>query len=181
MDKTERFVSKMVKGDGRSRSRARLSENIADSKARIQCSSALEELFSHIGFARCICPDEELRKLLKRLQMDLYGLGAAVAGPSSANKASSNLLAPMDLLDSEIQRIKSVPGILGNEVFFCEHPAAAALDVARATGRRAERFAKSLVNKSAAATPLIPVYLNRLTDLLWLLSRLLESRYGTSP
>jgi cob(I)alamin adenosyltransferase len=50
-------------------------ERPAESRRRIQCSGAIEELIAHMGFARSICLDAKVRELIKALQMDLYKLG----------------------------------------------------------------------------------------------------------
>jgi cob(I)alamin adenosyltransferase len=171
-----------AKNAGSMRDDSRRFERPADSRRRIQCSSAIEELIAHIGFARSICPDARVRDLIKALQMDLYRLGAVIAGPPVAKKPAATISrAMMDLLDAETRRLKRLPGVLRNGSLFCEQPPAAALDVARTVCRRAERLAKNLPNQGQPDVSSIEVYLSRLTDLLWLLSQLLESRPGVNP
>jgi cob(I)alamin adenosyltransferase len=86
----------------------------------------------------------------------------------------------MDTLETEIHRIKNVPGVLRDGSLFWELPAAAALDVARTISRRAEHLVRRLTGEGELGITFIAVYLNRLAELLWLLSRLLESRHGVN-
>jgi cob(I)alamin adenosyltransferase len=157
------------------------SERTPESRRRIRCCAVVDELITHMGFARTICPDIEVRKCIKALQTDLYKLGAVIAAPKGAKKLEAvTCPAVMNNLETEIHRIKSVPGVLHEGSLFWELPAAAALDVARTISRRAERLVRRLTREGELGITFIAVYLNRLTELLWLLSRLLESRHGVN-
>jgi Cobalamin adenosyltransferase len=108
------------------------SERIADSRRRLRCCGTIDELISQMGFARSICPDIEVRKRIKALQLDLYSLGGIIAAPAGAkNLAAAVSPGMMNALEAEIHRIKGVPGVLRDGSLFWELPAAAALDVAR--------------------------------------------------
>jgi cob(I)alamin adenosyltransferase len=156
-------------------------EGIADSRRRIQCCGTIDELISQMGFARSICSDLEVRKCIKALQIDLYKLGAVIAAPRGAKKLEAvTCPAAMNNLETEIHRIKSVPGVLREGSLFWELPAAAALDVARTISRRAERLIRRLTGEAELGITFIAAYLNRLAELLWLLGRLLESRHGVN-
>ena len=157
------------------------SERAAESRRRTRCCTVVDELISHMGSARAICPDREVRKCIKAFQIDLYKLGAVIAAPTGAKKLEA-VTCPvvMDNLETEIHRIKSVPGVLREGSLFWELPAAAALDVARTISCRAERLVRRLAGEGEPGITFIAVYLNRLTELLWLLSRLLESRHGVN-
>ena len=163
------------------RSYLKPSERTAESRRRIGCCAVVDELISHMGFARAICPDMEVRKCIKALQIDLYKLGAVIAAPTGAkNLEAVTCPAVMNQLETEIHRIKSVPGVLREGSLFWELPAAAALDVSRTISRRAERLVRRLTGESEVGISFIAAYLNRLAELLWLLSRLLESRHGVN-
>jgi cob(I)alamin adenosyltransferase len=161
------------------RSYLKPSERTPESRRRIRCCGTIDELISQMGFARSICPDIEVRKRIKALQPDLYSLGAVIAAPAGAkNLAAAISPGMMDALEAEIHRIKGVPGVLRDGSLFWELPAAAALDVARTISRRAERVVGRLIGEGELGITFIAAYLNRLAELLWLLSRLLESRQG---
>ena len=84
----------------------------------------------------------------------------------------------VDAMEAEVHRIESVPGVLADWSLPGELPDAAALDVARTVCRRAERLTTRLMEEGQLTNPAILAYLNRLSDLLWLLGRLLETRQG---
>jgi len=71
-------------------------------------------------------------------------------------------------------------GVLSDWSLPGEHTAAAAYDVARTVCRRAERSVVRLVESGEEVDAVVVVYLNRLSDLLWLFGRLLELRAGVS-
>jgi cob(I)alamin adenosyltransferase len=83
----------------------------------------------------------------------------------------------IDRLTDEVHRIEAIEGVAGDWTLPGEHPAAAAYDLARTICRRAERAVIRV-----AETETVPIeaitYLNRLSDLLWLFSRLIEVRAG---
>ena len=84
----------------------------------------------------------------------------------------------VDRLTAEVDRIEAIDGVLNDWSLPGELPAASALDVARTVCRRAERAAVRLGESGVAVEPPLLAYLNRLSDLLWLLGRLLEREAG---
>jgi cob(I)alamin adenosyltransferase len=147
---------------------------------RVETYGTLDELGSALGFARAISDDDEVREITKTIQRDLFRLGAAVAtDPEARKKGRPPVEAEMvDALDAHVARIEAVEGILGDWALPGDHAAAAAYDVARTVCRRAERHAVRLRDAGEAFDPIVLAYLNRLSDLLWLLGRLLEVRAG---
>ncbi|MBI4876668.1 MAG: ATP:cob(I)alamin adenosyltransferase, partial [Acidobacteria bacterium] len=134
---------------------------------------------SQMGFARSISQDGEVQECLKHLQRELFRIGSAIATSSGSRKAVPEITPEMvDALEAEVHRIEAMPGILGDWSLPGELPGAAALDVARTTCRRTERLAVHLWETERSGNPQILAYLNRLSDLLWLLGRLLELRAG---
>jgi cob(I)alamin adenosyltransferase len=122
-----------------------------------------------------------MKSLLEKIQKALVGLMGelAVATEDLPRYEADGYARIKDedlaLLDKEIERLEkdappakgwSTPG--GNS-------AGAALDLARAVCRRAERGVWRLEKKEGNVRTIIPRYLNRLSDLLWLLERDLES------
>lgn len=146
---------------------------------RVECYGTIDELISQMGFARSICQDAEVRDRIKALQRELYKVGSAVATPPESKKAPPEITPAMvDALEAEVHRIEAEPGVLADWSLPGELPDAAALDVARAVCRRAERLATGLMEAAVITNPSILAYLNRLSDVLWLLGRLLEARKG---
>src|SRR5260370_41163271 len=96
--------------------------------------------------------------------------------PESRMRAPDITAAMISGLDDHVARIESVEGILRDWSLPGEPPSASAIDVARTVCRRAERLAVGLSEAGVISNPQILVYLNRLSDVLWLFGRLLEVR-----
>lgn len=145
----------------------------------VECYGTIDELISQMGFARSICADEEVSQQVKALQTELYKVGSAIATPPESRKAPPDITPEMvDALEAEVHRIEAMPGMLADWSLPGETPEGAALDVARTICRRAERLTAGLAEAGSIQNPSLLAYLNRLSDLLWLLARLLEARKG---
>jgi cob(I)alamin adenosyltransferase len=154
-------------------------QRVSKSELRVECYGTIDELISQMGFARSICSDTEVCDKVKAVQRELYKVGSAIATPPSSRKQAPEITLEMaEGLESEVHRIEAMPGVLGDWSLPGELPDAAALDVARTVCRRAERLATWLTDEGQITNPAILAYLNRLSDLLWLLGRLLEARKG---
>jgi cob(I)alamin adenosyltransferase len=140
----------------------------------IAAAGAVDELNSHVGLALASPLPDELRLVLERVQNELFDLGADLAVPFAgaddrlrvAPSQVDALEADCDALNERLPDLKSfvLPG--GEE-------AAARVHVARAVCRRAERVALD-----AQVSPLALVYLNRLSDLLFILARAANAAAG---
>jgi cob(I)alamin adenosyltransferase len=150
---------------------------VSKAEPRVECYGTIDELISHIGFARSICADAEVGAALKAIQRELFKVGSAIGTVPESRKPAPEITAAMiGALDEHVARIEGVAGILGDWSLPGELPDAAAIDVARTVCRRAERLAVGLSEAGGISNPLILVYLNRLSDVLWLFGRLLEVR-----
>lgn len=153
---------------------------VSKSTLRVEAYGTIDELNSALGFARSICEDKEVCDVIKTVQRELFAVGAAIAAPSGGKKRSPEITADMvEALTEHVHRIESRGDILSDWSLPGEHPVSAALDVARTICRRAERHVVRLA-ASEEVNPHILAYLNRLSDLLWLLGRLVESRAGVN-
>lgn len=137
---------------------------------RIELLGAIDEAQAFLGLARAES-DGELDELLQRLERDLWQVMGEVARVGGAEGSADQLRPEMvealereidgRLADGDFPSEFAVPG---------ENRLAAALDVARTMIRRAERRAVS----AAVEAPLLLAYLNRLSDLCWVLARSAE-------
>jgi len=84
----------------------------------------------------------------------------------------------VDALESHVHRIEAMPGILGDWSIPGESTVPASLDIARTVCRRTERLVVHLTEAEIVSSANAIAYLNRLSDLLWLLGRLIEVRSG---
>ncbi|MHB8243921.1 MAG: cob(I)yrinic acid a,c-diamide adenosyltransferase [Acidimicrobiales bacterium] len=154
---------------------------------RIECNGAVDEAQSTLGVARALIAASkvsgpkgyskaELDGLLVRIERDLWVLMAEVAtAPAKRSKlVEGRSLVTKEMVD-ELDRLVldlEAAGVMPKEfVVPGQSQASAALDLARATVRRAERQAVRLgVVEGSFVLP----YLNRLSDLCWLLARAVE-------
>ena len=133
----------------------------------VQAYGAVDELNSLLGWVQVVAGDERLG----RIQNELFDLGADLSVPYGAGDgklrieqgAVDRLEADCDEANAELTELRSfvLPG--GSE-------AAARLHVARAACRRAEREVLA-AGLERPVNPLAAVYLNRLSDLLFILAR----------
>ncbi len=154
---------------------------VSKSSPRVECYGTIDELISQLGFARSITANKEVHDLVKDIQRELFKVGSAIGTtPESQKPAPVIAMEMVDALGNHVLRIEALPGILGDWSLPGELPDASALDVARTICRRAERLAVSLAEGGFLPNPAILAYLNRLSDLLWLLSRQLELSAGVN-
>lgn len=154
---------------------------VSKSDARVDTYGTIDELIAQMGFARSICADEEIRALTRSIQKELFAVMSALATPPGSKKAPPEITGGMvDRLTSEVHRIEAIEGVLADWSIAGEDAPAAAYDVARTVCRRAERLAVRLRESGVEFQDNVIRYLNRLSDLLWLMGRLLEARAGVS-
>jgi len=152
---------------------------VSKADARVECYGTVDELISHMGFARSITKHEEVHNLVKEIQRELFKVGSAIGTAPGSRKPAPIISQEMvDALEAHVHRIEAMPGILGDWSLPGEIPDASAMDVARTVCRRAERLAVKLFEDGILTDPLILAYLNRLSDLLWLFGRQLELAAG---
>jgi cob(I)alamin adenosyltransferase len=155
-------------------------ERVSKADARVEAYGTVDELGASMGFARSICEDAEVRELTKSIQRELFTVAGAIASPKGGAESATTYVTPemVEALTAHVTRIEATEGILSDWSLPGEHAAAAAYDVARTVCRRAERAVVRLAETGAELNPHVVPYLNRLSDLLWLLGRLLELRAG---
>lgn len=152
---------------------------VSKASLRVEAYGAVDELNSQIGLARALCADGGVGELLKSVQRELFAVGGELATPAPrADRAPAVSAAMVERLTAEVGRIEAFDGVLGDWAIPGEHAASAALDVARAVCRRAERRVVQLSESGAEVGADLLAYLNRLSDLLWILGRQVEVEAG---
>ena len=143
---------------------------------RVEAYGDVDELNAMIGAARAMSPlDPQIDDLLSRIQSALFTLGADLATPLDKNR--KNITIPrvtadmIACLESEIDRFEERLAPLKNFVLPGGTPAGALLHVARTVCRRAERRVTSLASLEPEIGTEIGRYINRLSDLLFVLAR----------
>lgn len=152
---------------------------VAKDDARIEACGALDEVVSFLGLAKSASKDKKTKSIMYSVQKELFILGAEVAGSkSSAGKLKKKIgKDSICVLEKEIDELENARLVKVRS--FCipgENTSSSALDIARAVTRRAERRSVTLLKKGMIKNRNIVVYLNRLSDLLYLLARLNERK-----
>ncbi len=153
---------------------------VPKSDLRVESYGAIDELIAQMGFARSICEDAEVRGVVERIQKELFVVSSVIAtAPDGKHKPPSVTQEMIDALTAQVHSIEATKGVVTDWSLPGGHAPAAALDVARTVCRRAERCLVRLFERDGGLTPQNALaYVNRLSDLLWLLGRLLEVRAG---
>lgn len=153
-------------------------DRIAKDAPRIEAYGTIDELNAALGAARAAQADGELDLVLARVQEELFVLGAELAVPPGG-KASASVgtigASETAALESEIDRWEAELEPLKSFILPGGTAAAAALHVARGVCRRAERRVLAL-GRSEVVPPAAVVYLNRLSDHLFVAARLANLR-----
>ena|ERR1051326_8874382 len=153
---------------------------VSKADLRVETYGTVDELNSFLGFARSICEHPEIKELTHSIQKELFVVGGELATPTPNDKQARVTQEMVDRLTAEVHRIEAMEGILSDWSIPGVDPASAAFDMARAVCRRAERCAVRLSESGASVGPQLIVYLNRLSDLVWLLSRWIEMKQGAN-
>jgi cob(I)alamin adenosyltransferase len=147
---------------------------------RAQAIGDVDELNSAIGLA-LVHIQGEPRAMLGRVQNELFDLGADLATPGEDFEPSEMVLRvvqpQIDRLESEIDAMNENLEPLRSFILPGGSEAVARVHVARTIARRAERSVVT-ASREAALNPLAAVYLNRLSDHLFVLGRLLAKDQG---
>ena len=138
---------------------------------RIGAFGTVDELNAHLGIALAGELPEEFRPLLERVQNELFDVGADLAVPYGIGDGRLRVEQDqIDALEGACDRFNAELPELRSFVLPGGTAAAARLHVARTVCRRAEREAL-LAAQEVDVNPLVLVYLNRLSDLLFILAR----------
>ena len=147
---------------------------------QVEAYGSVDELNAALGMARSLAKKPG-KELLEKIQKALVGLmGELAVAPEDLHRYESDGYArlnegDLDLLDRQIEIMeKAAPKAKGWSTPGGS-TAGAALDLARTVCRRAEREVWILEKAQGKIRSLIPRYLNRLSDCLWLLERATET------
>jgi cob(I)alamin adenosyltransferase len=152
---------------------------ISKADARVEAYGAIDEVNTMIGLARALCEDAEVCGELRAIQRELFAVGSAISTKPESHKPIPEITKAMvERLDVLVERWESESGVLRDWSIPGEYRGSAALDVARAIARRAERAAVRYVTGGGVVQPAVLEYLNRLSDVLWIAARVVEARAG---
>ena len=149
---------------------------VSKADPRMAAIGDVDEANSAIGVARAALGPGSFSEMLARIQNDLFDLGADLATPMGIEGALRIVPAQVEWLEERIDHLNSALDPLTSFILPAGEPAAAALHLARAVVRRAERTAVAAAAQ-VALRPETITYLNRLSDLLFVAARAMN-RHG---
>ncbi|MFB5630139.1 MAG: cob(I)yrinic acid a,c-diamide adenosyltransferase [Nitrosopumilaceae archaeon] len=152
-------------------------KRVIKSNIRIKAYGAVDEINASIGLILSSKFDDELEKILKKIQNDLFVVGSDLSNSNLVNKENRVTVEMVENIEKNIDRLeKELPPITnfilpgGNEV-------SARIHLSRAITRRAETQVISLDEKEKVNEE-CKKYLNRLSDLLFVMARYVNKKNG---
>ena len=150
---------------------------VSKSNLRIIAYGAIDETNSQLGVVLSGNIDKDILELLTRIQNELFVAGSDLSNPD-LSKATNRITEQMvENLEKNIDRLESELNPLTNFILPGGHQIAAHLHVVRTTVRRAETHVVSLSKKEQINIH-CQKYLNRLSDLFFVLARVINKRNG---
>ena len=154
---------------------------VLKSSLRVEAYGEVDELNAVLGNARAKVADESIKGQLSDIQRDLFAIGAQLADPrgqfeKKAEKAAVSE-ASVEEIEALIDRYDSMLPPLRSFILPGGAEAGAILHLARAVCRRAERRMVALTQETPLP-PVLLVYVNRLSDLLFILARAVNRQAG---
>jgi len=144
---------------------------------RVRAYGDVDELNATLGFAASLDPTGFESVFLQSVQRDLFAIGAELATRDAANVRAQVGPDRVSAIEQVIDQHEATLTPLRNFILPGGTPKAAALHVARTTCRRAERAVVTLA-RDEPVNPIIIHYLNRLSDLLFVLARAVNKQAG---
>jgi cob(I)alamin adenosyltransferase len=152
---------------------------VSKADARVDAYGDVDELAAWLGLVRSHLAPGDVADAIERIQRELFAVGARLADPSHriASRVEKSDLGPAEIgrLEREIDRLQADLEPLRTFILPGGPAPAALFHVARAVCRRAERRVVALGPDADAD---VVVYLNRLSDLLFVMARTMNHRAG---
>lgn len=153
---------------------------VSKADPRVATYGDVDELNAWLGLVRSTGADNQIAGMLERIQRDLFALGARLADPARriAERVTKAAVTADDItrLEGWIDTLDGELPPLTRFILAGGSPAGAALHVARTVCRRAERAMVAL--GPDAFEPELLIYVNRLSDLLFVMARAINHRAG---
>lgn len=150
---------------------------VSKAGARMAAIGDVDEANSAIGVALSSLGEGPIRDALNRIQNDLFDLGADLATPGEIDGALRVTPRQSAWLEQAIDTLNADMPPLASFILPAGDPGAAALHLARAITRRAERSAVACATASAISAEIL-IYLNRLSDYLFVAARHVNQSAG---
>jgi len=167
-----------TKGGDKGKTSLGSGQRVMKSSEIMQAIGDVDETNSYLGIIRHHCKDAEIDQALAQIQNDLFDLGADLCMPEDQKNALRIVESQVDWLENKIDLYNAELSDLTSFVLPGGNQVASHVYVVRAICRRAERSAVAAQEKGGVS-PLAVKYLNRLSDLLFVLGRYLNDKGKT--
>ena len=151
---------------------------VSKSDLRIQAYGLVDEINSVLGVILTHEIDVDIKTLLTLIQNELFVAGSDLSNPDLTNNKNRITNSMILNLENHIDKFEEELAPLTNFILPGGHRVASFLHLARTTTRRAETMLVEL-SKSEHLNPECQKYLNRLSDLLFVMARLVNKRTNT--
>ncbi|WP_268542721.1 cob(I)yrinic acid a,c-diamide adenosyltransferase [Candidatus Nitrosotenuis cloacae] len=153
-------------------------KRVSKSDLRILAYGAVDEINSCLGITLANGADSDVAELLTRIQNELFVAGSDLSNPDLSNTKTRITESMIESMEKSIDRFEEELTPLANFILPGGNKAAAYLHLARTVTRRAETLVVAL-SEQERINPICQRYLNRLSDLLFVLARVANRRDGT--
>ena len=150
---------------------------VSKASARMIAIGNVDEANASVGMAVALLDDNDLGEQLRRIQNELFDLGADIATPGDVQGALRVTAGQVERLEHEIDSMNADLDPLRSFILPGGSAEVAALHLARTVVRRAERSAVAL-SDAEKVNPAALAYLNRLSDLLFVAARFIAAKQG---
>ena len=149
---------------------------------RIEAYGTIDEASSAIGLAKAHSSHGRVREICEEMQRGFYALGAELAtNPASKTSFATTTAADVDRLEMITAELEKTVAMPEGFILPGSTPSSAAMDLARAVTRRAERRCLTLERAGGFDNPQVRRWLNRVSLLLFVLARYEEELSGRAP
>lgn len=139
---------------------------------RVEAYGTVDELNAHLGLLRDLITEDDHKKKLHNIQNELFVMGSILATENPKKAAKNLTLHPQQVesLENAIDHMNESLPTMTHFIIPGGHPIISQCHIARTVCRRAERMI-TFLNEQEPLPPLLLVYLNRLSDFLFVLAR----------
>jgi len=154
-------------------------KRISKSNLRIKAYGVIDELNATIGLVLSKKFDDDIEDLLRNIQNDLFVVGSDLSNPDLSNMKNRITAEMVANIEKNIDRLENELPPITNFILPGGHEVASLIHIARTIARRAETIVISL-NEKEKINDECKKYLNRLSDLLFVIARIVNKKNGFS-
>jgi cob(I)alamin adenosyltransferase len=157
-------------------------QRVGKDELRVSCYGNIDELNAVLGLARAHGLESDLNARVARVQEELFTIGSRLATPDAAANPKIPRVRQewIDALEREIDAVDAEVAPLKHFILPGGAMPAAWLHLARTICRRAERSIVALVHRGDPVDERVVVYVNRLSDWLFMMARAANHRAGVA-